>query len=102
LPDIQSLYHSSSKDHTTGDIIIKAVNVLDQDVTANIVLEDAKAVNPLATVNQLTASHLKDRNSFENPYLVKPIEKKVLGVSQRFTYTFPSNSITIFRIKQEH
>ena len=102
LPDIQSLYHSSSKDHATGDIIIKAVNVLDQDVTANIVLEDAKAVNPIATVNQLTASHLKDRNSFENPYLVKPTEKEVLGVSQSFTYRFPSNSITIFRMKMEH
>jgi alpha-L-arabinofuranosidase len=102
LPDIQSVYHSSSRDHATGDMIIKAVNVLDRDVTANIVLEDAPDVHPVATLTQLTASHIQARNSFENPEMVKPIEKEITGVSSEFIYKFPAYSITIFRIKQGH
>ncbi|MDY7223279.1 alpha-L-arabinofuranosidase C-terminal domain-containing protein [Halalkalibacterium halodurans] len=102
LPDIQSLYHSSSREHGTGDMIIKAVNVLDRDVTANIVLDDAPDVHPVATLIQLTASHVQARNSFEHPELVKPIEKEIAGVSSKFTYRFPAHSVTIFRIKQGH
>jgi alpha-L-arabinofuranosidase len=99
LPDIQPLYHSCSRDDATGDMIIKAVNVLDRDLTARIVLEEGEPVQPVAVLTQLTASGLQDRNSFERPELIKPVEKEVSGVSSNFTFTFPAHSVNILRMK---
>lgn len=95
-PIAKELYCSSSFDSETGDIIIKAVNIRDDDTNAVISIEGRENVS--GTVYELSGHELDDMNSFENPKKVYPIEKQFLAKGE-FEYKFPKYSITIFRVK---
>ncbi len=97
LPIEEELYVTSSIEEETGEIIIKAVNVQDKPVSAQVVLEGSNA--PLqGIVLQLAGYALEEENSFEQPDKIKPAETPFDAASNCFEYCFPKQSITIFRV----
>lgn len=97
---IEPLYYSSSVDESTGDTIVKVVNVQAASVPARIELSGARgASSTLAEVFELSGYALEDENSFEQPRKVYPSKHQAAVEGSGLDYTFPAHSITVFRIK---
>ncbi|MFF8969348.1 alpha-L-arabinofuranosidase C-terminal domain-containing protein [Streptomyces sp. NPDC014995] len=86
-----------TKDKKTGDLIVKVVNAQSADARTAIDLGGAR-VAPTARVTTLTAAPDAVNTETETP--VAPVTSTFTGVADRFTYTFPANSITFLRIRQ--
>ena len=87
---------STVMDKTTGDVIIKIVNVSPARAATQVELDLAQ-FNPNATKIVLTGDP-KDTDTFENPKKVIP-ETSQIQVSKSFTYNAPPYSLTIIRVK---
>ncbi|WLW56376.1 alpha-L-arabinofuranosidase C-terminal domain-containing protein [Streptomyces sp. YU58] len=86
-----------TKDKKTGDLIVKVVNAQSSAARTAIDLGGAKVASK-AKVTTLTAA--PDAVNTETTTAVAPVTSTYEGVADRFTYTFPANSITFLRIKQ--
>ncbi|KUN76880.1 alpha-L-arabinofuranosidase C-terminal domain-containing protein [Streptomyces griseoruber] len=86
-----------TEDRKTGDLIVKVVNAQSADARTAIDLGGAK-VAAKARVTTLTAAPNAVNTETATP--VAPVTSTFTGVADRFTYTFPANSITFLRIRQ--
>ncbi|KUO11425.1 alpha-L-arabinofuranosidase C-terminal domain-containing protein [Streptomyces sp. DSM 15324] len=86
-----------TEDRKTGDLIVKVVNAQSADARTAIDLGGAK-VRAKARVTTLTAAPNAVNTQTATP--VAPVTSTFTGVADRFTYTFPANSITFLRIRQ--
>lgn len=99
LPVIEPLYYTASVEDSTGDIILKVVNVQACNVSTEIVMDKLAKLGLSVEVYELSGYHLEDENSFENKELVSPKQTSLTAEGCSFTYEFPQQSVTIFRIK---
>ncbi|WP_127495301.1 alpha-L-arabinofuranosidase C-terminal domain-containing protein [Paenibacillus glycanilyticus] len=99
LPVIEPLYYSASYDRTTGDTIVKVVNVQDNSVNADVVLEDLQKPFLNVDIHEMSGHSLDDENTFEAPDRVSPKQSRIRVQGNRFAYDFPKHSITVFRVK---
>ncbi|MGO4106554.1 alpha-L-arabinofuranosidase C-terminal domain-containing protein [Paenibacillus sp. YAF4_2] len=99
VPVIEPLYYSASCDHSTGDTIIKVVNVKDSSVNAQIMLADLNNANLSVQIFEMSGHSLEDENTFESPEHVSPKQKEFFTEDSSFEYEFPKHSITVFRVK---
>ena len=81
-----------------GDVILKLVNVSDENMDVNVVLEgrEMECFLPEAEVTVLTGADQKAMNSFKE-MVVQPQESK-MTVSEEFVYTAPARSLTVIRM----
>ncbi|MFJ8534933.1 alpha-L-arabinofuranosidase C-terminal domain-containing protein [Streptomyces sp. NPDC093591] len=86
-----------TKDAKTGDLIVKVVNAQSSAARTAIDLGGAKVASK-ARVTTLSADPNAVNSETETP--VAPVTSTFSGVTDKFTYTFPANSITFLRIKQ--
>ncbi|MGN9757015.1 alpha-L-arabinofuranosidase C-terminal domain-containing protein [Streptomyces sp. SD31] len=86
-----------TKDAKTGDLIVKVVNAQSAAARTAIDLGGAKVASK-ARVTTLSADPSAVNSETETP--VAPVTSSFSGVADKFTYTFPANSITFLRIKQ--
>lgn len=86
-----------TKDGKTGDLIVKVVNAQSAEARTAVDLGGAK-VSARARVTTLTAAPNAVNTETATP--VAPVTSTFTGVADRFTYTFPANSITFLRIRQ--
>ncbi|MGW7206801.1 alpha-L-arabinofuranosidase C-terminal domain-containing protein [Streptomyces sp. NPDC054837] len=86
-----------TKDKKTGDLIVKVVNAQSTAARTAIDLGGAKVASK-ARVTTLTADPDAVNSETETP--VTPVKSTFEGVADRFTYTFPANSVTFLRIRQ--
>ncbi|WP_432155706.1 alpha-L-arabinofuranosidase C-terminal domain-containing protein [Streptomyces sp. bgisy153] len=86
-----------TEDRHTGELIVKVVNAQDARARTAIDLGDVK-VRSRARVTTLAAA--ADAVNTETDTPVTPVTSTLDGVSARFTYTFPANSVTFLRIRQ--
>jgi alpha-L-arabinofuranosidase len=100
IPVIEQLYYSASIESSTGDVIIKVVNVKEVSVAAEVALEDFEKEELTGIIFEMSGYNLEDENSFECPELVIPKQKDFSMKGKNFLYEFPRQSITIFRIFQ--
>lgn len=82
-----------------GDIIIKLVNVTDEDRTFAITIEGAGKVKPEAAVNQVKGESLTDDNVLGEKEDCIMEEFTVDGISEQFNYTVPQYSATVIRVE---
>jgi alpha-L-arabinofuranosidase len=99
LPVIEPLYYSASCEHSTGDVIVKVVNVQENSVSAKITLADLIKTSLTVEVYEMSGHAPDDENSFESPEQVLPKQKEFSTEGCSFHYDFPKHSITIFRVK---
>lgn len=93
-PVTEELYYTASAD-SSGDVILKAVNVRGEAVTAEIDIKGADIF--LGKVSELSGYALDSENSFENPKLVYPKEKEITIENCVLEYEFPPRSVTVIR-----
>ncbi|MEU0072717.1 alpha-L-arabinofuranosidase C-terminal domain-containing protein [Streptomyces sp. NPDC006332] len=86
-----------TQDKKSGDLIVKVVNAQSSAARTAIDLGGAKVASK-AKVTTLAAA--PDAVNTETSTTVAPVSSTFSGVADRFTYTFPANSVTFLRIKQ--
>ncbi|MEU1256788.1 alpha-L-arabinofuranosidase C-terminal domain-containing protein [Streptomyces chartreusis] len=86
-----------TKDARTGDLIVKVVNAQPAEARTAIDLGGARVAST-ARVTTLAAD--QDAVNTETDAPVTPATSTFSGVTDRFTYTFPANSVTFLRLKQ--
>lgn len=94
---IEPIYCASSIDETTGDIIVKTVNLKEIPHDTQIVIEDKTVAE--AAVQTMYGWDDEARNSFEEPMLVSPKDDTAIVENGVISYTIPPRSICVFRIK---
>ncbi|MNP76247.1 hypothetical protein D3C76_1734510 [compost metagenome] len=82
----------------TGDIILKTVNVQENSVSAEVVLESLVKEALTIEVYEMSGYPLEDENNFENKQQVSPKQTSFKTEGSSFSYEFPKQSVTIFRI----
>jgi alpha-L-arabinofuranosidase len=86
-----------TEDERTGDLIVKVVNA--QPTAARTAIDLGRAdVSSRARVTTL-AGDPADVNT-EADTAIAPVTSTFSGVAEKFTYTFPANSVTFLRIRQ--
>ncbi|MBV7695432.1 alpha-L-arabinofuranosidase C-terminal domain-containing protein [Streptomyces sp. TRM70350] len=86
-----------TEDDRTGDLIVKVVNAQSSAARTAIDLGGAKVASR-ARVTTLAAAPEEVNTETDTP--VTPVRSTFSGVAEKFTYTFPANSVTFLRIKQ--
>lgn len=88
----------ATRDAKTGEIFLKLVNPATNSAAVKI---EIKGVSSLASKgNAITlAGNLDDSNSLTQPKNIIPLTTTVRGIKPSFTYTLPSNSIVVLRLK---
>lgn len=86
-----------TKDARTGDLIVKVVNAQPAEARTAIDLGGARVAST-ARVTTLAAD--QDAVNTETDAPVTPATSTFSGVTDRFTHTFPANSVTFLRLKQ--
>jgi alpha-L-arabinofuranosidase len=99
LPVIEPLYYSASVESSTGDIIIKVVNVQNTPFTAQVVLEGFNKDTIKGSIFEMSGYELNDENSFETPGKIVPKQKDITLSDNILDYQFPKQSITVFRFQ---
>ncbi len=87
-----------TEDAKTGDLIVKVVNAQSTAARTAVDLGGAKVASK-ARVTTLAAAPDAVNTETETP--VEPEKSVFSGVADRFTYTFPANSITFLRLQQK-
>ncbi|MER5788337.1 alpha-L-arabinofuranosidase C-terminal domain-containing protein [Streptomyces sp. NPDC001980] len=87
-----------TEDRKTGDLIVKVVNAQSAAARTAVDLGGAKVAKK-AEVTTLAAA--PDAVNTETSTAVAPVTSTFTGVADRFTYTFPANSVTFLRIRQK-
>ncbi|WP_310832053.1 alpha-L-arabinofuranosidase C-terminal domain-containing protein [Paenibacillus pedocola] len=99
LPEIQPLYYTASLEDSSGDVIVKAVNVLDTPLPARIELKELRSASYKAEVHELSGIELNAENSFADPLKVSPSSRTITFEGNSFDYDFSGHSVTVFRIQ---
>jgi alpha-N-arabinofuranosidase len=97
----KALSVSSTFDKKAGEVIIKAVNVTDKGLKANIELQGVSKVGPQVKAIILAGKTLEDENTLQEPKKIYPVEKTVPVKSPNFSYEFQPYSLTVLRIPVE-
>lgn len=91
---VSSVYEKSS-----GDVILKLVNLADDEVSVSIILDNAGTILPDAKLTVIAAD-TSLLNTKDNPDAVRP-EEKTLKVASNFSYDAPADSLSVIRISSE-
>ncbi len=96
-PEEKRLYASSVLDDSTGEVVLKLVNVTGAEATAAVELAGVRQVKP-GTVTVLQAVDLKAVNSPDGPDRVAPRETAFAPAGAKFSVTLPANSFSVVRV----
>lgn len=95
----QPLYYAASIDEEDGSVIIKVVNLKQDDVSLEITINGA-AGRMNGRVFEM-AYQPEEENSLDHPENVVPIEGEISIYGNRFSFTFQPMSLTILRLTDE-
>ena len=98
-PASQKFFAVAGRDDDTGDILLKAINVGDETVSANLKLLGVQGVARAAQVTVLKSADLSDNNSLDKPAKVLPSDSRIENASTNFSYEFQGGSLTVLRLK---
>ena len=93
------LITSTTYSKTTGQILVKAVNLYSTPLTTTFNITGANAIAPNASVIQLTSGSSADENSLSAPTYVFPVTNLIANAGTNFSLTLPANSLSILRLQ---
>jgi alpha-L-arabinofuranosidase len=99
LPIKEPLYYTSSIDNKENEVILKVVNLRSNPQASEIEIKNHIAKEII--VYQMNGWDLKAKNDFDNPRLISPSERTMEINNDHFSYEFPKESITVFRMKMK-
>jgi len=94
----KALHAVASRVSSTGQVILKVVNVSKNPIETAINLQGVGSVGTSGEGIVLTSGNPIDENSLENPRKVYPKKFTVDGVSTDFKYSFPPSSVTVMKL----
>lgn len=97
-PIIEELYYTASTENSTGDIIVKAVNVQNDDVEVVVNITGLEKCLSIAEIDSIAGYSLDERNSYENPTKITSKKTCIELSEHQFPYVFPARSVTIMRL----
>jgi alpha-L-arabinofuranosidase len=89
----------AGRDEAKGEIVLKAINLSAQPMTANLKILGANNISPEQKITVLTSASSSDNNSLDQPKKVVPAEIRTSGAASDFTHEFPARSLTVLRVK---
>ena len=95
---LTSLYSVAATDASTGDLIVKVVNVNSDPLTTEVNLNGAQLTGQ-GTACVLTSEYATDENSLAEPTKVSPKTEAIQFTGSSLKRTFPGNSFTVLRLK---
>jgi alpha-L-arabinofuranosidase len=98
-PIPSSFFASAGRDETSGDLVLKAVNLSPEPVDAAINVTGAPDISSKGQLTLLTSANLSDNNSLEDPTHVQPVTTEISLTEPKFTREFPAHSLTVLRLK---
>jgi alpha-L-arabinofuranosidase len=96
MPKRKTLFASATRDTTTGDIILKVVNTSATPLSTQLKVIGAEGDGPVSVI-ELSADQPTAENTLETPEKVSPKVKTLNLNESTLLYSFPGNSVTIFR-----
>jgi len=99
VPRAQTFYAVSGRDMTTGDVVIKAINLGAEAVQAQLNVDGVEAVADEAECAVLSSAALRDNNSLTEPTKVLPTLQTMRGMGNQFAHEFPAYSLSVVRLK---
>jgi alpha-L-arabinofuranosidase len=100
LPVIEPLYYTASREASSGDVILKAVNLQDEPVDVVVSLDGIVHKKFSGTVFEMSGFESDAQNSFETPRAVVPVQRDFSADGNIFRYRFPKQSVTILRLRE--
>jgi alpha-L-arabinofuranosidase len=97
---LRSLHEVAGRDTSTGEIVLKVVNVSNHAFDTRLDIRGAKALDAIGNASTLTSGDPKDENSLDAPKRVIPRSTQLHGISKSFEYTFPAYSLTVLRLRE--
>lgn len=97
VPEVFPVFQTVSKEEKTGDIIVKLVNIQEEERNIAIRLKNCD-ITGNATMEVLANADSEADNSLKNPENVIPTKRK-LEITENYEYVAPANSVSIFRIE---
>jgi alpha-L-arabinofuranosidase len=95
------LHVVAGRSESSGEIILKTVNVSNLDYDTDIRLEGVKEVRGPGRAIVLSSADPADENTLEQPMKVAPVEQVIQDAATAFRHTFPAHSVTVLRVKAE-
>lgn len=92
------IYTSATRDNTSGDIILKLVNIQAAAQPLKIDLQGVETVRSTATGEVLTGA-LTAVNTVAVPRLVAPTPIAITNAARTFVHELPAHSISVIRIR---
>ncbi len=95
--EVATVYQNTTYDEEAGEIIIKLVNINEEDTKIDI---DLQAFNTIgeASFEVIGNNDLDTQNNLKNQEILVPT-KYSLKIEEEFEYIMPRNSVTILRIR---
>ncbi len=93
----EPIFASASKEDSSGDIILKVVNIFEIEQNLTVDLAGAKVL--ANATGQVMVGQPNDTNSVEKPLNIVPKTFAISDASASWNHTFPGNSITVVRFK---
>ncbi|BDI34557.1 hypothetical protein CCAX7_66080 [Capsulimonas corticalis] len=97
-PFPQSLYVGATREETSGDVLLKVVNILNSPQDTSIALPGAAKIAKQAEAVTVARPDVAAANDLTSPVAVAPAATKIANAGKDFHYTFPANSVTIIRL----
>jgi alpha-L-arabinofuranosidase len=91
------LYATASRDEKSGEVIIKMVNVSNQEQELEVQLQGVAKTQGEGVLEVLTGNP-GDINTLAEPNKVVP-QTRHIPVAPKFRQTFPANSVSVLRVK---
>jgi alpha-L-arabinofuranosidase len=99
VPRAQKFFAVAGPDAGSRDLIVKAINLGSDAVSAQLKLNGVHPVSSDAEMTVLTSGSPSDNNSLQNPMRVQPVESSLKIEGDDFVHEFPANSLTVLRFR---
>ena len=96
--DVVGLYTVASRDDSSGDVIIKAVNAQGNAKPLHVSLNGLSKSSATLDTQGLASADLKAENSLDAPTKIAPVAAAAQQISGSFDPELPPFSLTVFRI----
>jgi len=99
LPREQTLFSVAGLDGKSGDLILKAINLKNEPVSAEWNLSGIKSLGTSGDLTVLTSSSLNDNNSLNEPGKIRPESKSIPIAGSTCKLELDPRSLTVLRIR---
>ncbi|MCI8404750.1 MAG: hypothetical protein HFE49_07610 [Clostridia bacterium] len=94
------VYASSVYDEENGEVIVKLVNTLDNDVNIGVNIDGANVSHIAKTT--VMAGDTSFENSLKNKNAITPKDGQITNAGNSFTYNAPANSLSIIHLSSDN